>query len=46
MTAPPAPDDGAARRAALAQTTSEWLAHDRFPLLREPLLEIQQRLGR
>jgi hypothetical protein len=46
LVANPAPaDDGAARRAGLADTTREWLAHDRFPTLREPLLEVQQHLA-
>lgn len=45
LTGPPPPDDGAARRATLAQTTLDWLTRDRFPTLREPLREIQQRLG-
>ena len=41
----PPPDDGAARRTGLIQTTRVWLTPDRFPALREPLLEIQQRLA-
>jgi hypothetical protein len=43
---PVPPDDGASRRSALAQTTKDWLDHDRFPTLREPLLEIQQLVSR
>ena len=42
----PAPaDDGATRRAGLIQSTREWLERNRFPTLREPLLEIQQRIA-
>jgi hypothetical protein len=47
LVAAPAPaDNGATRRAGLIETTREWLTHDRFPSLREPLLEIQQRVAR
>ncbi|MGB8168297.1 MAG: hypothetical protein WCF18_12440 [Chthoniobacteraceae bacterium] len=43
---PAPPDDGATRRAGLAETAREWLTHDRFPTLREPLLDIERRLAR
>jgi hypothetical protein len=46
LTEPTPADDGSGRRATLAQTTRDWLAGDRFPTLRAPLLEIQDRLSR
>lgn len=46
VAAPAPPDDGTTRRAGLAETTREWLAQNRFPSLREPLLEVQLRLAR
>lgn len=47
LVASPAPaDDGTARRAGLAEATREWLSQSRFPSLREPLLEVQQRIAR
>jgi hypothetical protein len=46
VTAPVPPDDGSARRAALTITLNEWLTQNRFPTLRVPLLETQQRLSR
>ncbi len=46
LTAAPPPDDGAARQAALATVSSDWLAVNRFPELRVPLERLQHRLGR
>ncbi len=45
VSTPAPPDDGATRRAGLIQSTREWLDRNRFPALREPLLEIQQRIA-
>jgi hypothetical protein len=45
LTEPPPPDDGTARLQALARATADWLAADRFPDLRAPLAQLQQRLG-
>jgi hypothetical protein len=45
LTEPPPPEDGAARLAALARATGEWLAADRFPDLRPQLQQLQQRLA-
>jgi hypothetical protein len=45
LTEPPPPDDGAARLAALARATGEWLAADRFSDLRPQLQQLQQRLA-
>ena len=46
LTASPAPDDGAARQAAVSTATTDWLAAGRFPELRTPLQRLQQRVGR
>jgi hypothetical protein len=45
VASPPAPDDGTTRRAGLTQATRDWLEQRRFPTLRGPLLEIEQRLA-
>jgi hypothetical protein len=44
LTEPPAPDDGAARRDALAKAAADWIAANRFPDLRAPLQQLQERL--
>lgn len=44
LTEPPAPEDAPARRDALAKATSDWLSANRFPDLRAPLQQLQQRL--
>lgn len=43
---PPPADNGVARRTGLVEATREWLAQNRFPTLREPLQEVQQRIAR
>jgi hypothetical protein len=45
LSTPPPADDGAPRRAALARAVTDWLSTDRFPLLRETLLETQAALA-
>ncbi len=45
LTEAPAPDDGAARIEALGRAAKDWLAADRFPDLRAPLTQLQERLG-
>ncbi len=45
LSTPPPADDGAPRRAALGRAVTDWLSTDRFPLLRETLLETQAALA-
>jgi len=45
LSTPPPADDGTARRSALTRTVADWLKSDRFPLLRDALLETQALLA-